>query len=191
MNKLMSKLTGLVVIALITLSFTTIKENEKAINIKESKIGWIGKKITGQHTGNINFTSGNLIFKKDKLVGGSFVVDMTSIEVTDLQGEYKGKLEGHLKSDDFFGVDKFATSTLVFTKVKEAKGNYSVTADLTIKGITESVNFDMVVSANSANASLKVDRTKYGIRYGSASFFDDLKNKAIDNEFELNVSLKF
>ncbi|WP_139958101.1 YceI family protein [Flavicella sediminum] len=191
MSKIVSKLTGLVLVALVTLSFTTLKKETKSIKTDESKIEWVGKKIGGQHTGDLMFKSGDLIFKGEKLVGGSFVVDMSSINVTDLSGKMKGKLEGHLKADDFFGVDKHATSTLVFTKVKGANGKFAVTADITIKGITESINFDLLVKGNTATASLKVDRTKHGIKYGSSSFFDNLKDKAIDNEFELNVALKF
>jgi len=185
------KTTVAVFIALITLSFVSIKTETKAIKVSESSIKWVGKKITGQHNGTISLKEGALSFKKNKLVGGSFVVDMTSIEVKDLSGKHKNNLEGHLKSGDFFGTEKFKTASLVFTKVKGKKGKYVVTGDLTIKGITESILFDLTISENTATSSLKVDRTKYGIKYKSSSFFDNLKNKAINNEFELEVVLKF
>ena len=185
----MIKSTLALVLALATLSFTTIKKEKKQIKADSSSIKWVGKKITGQHDGTINVKSGFFTFKGEKLVGGTVVVDMNSIVVGDLEGKYKTKLEGHLKADDFFGVANHATSKLVFTKVKGKNGNYKVTGDLTIKGITKPVSFDISIKGNKATAKLKVDRTLYGIKYGSASFFDNLKNKAIDNEFELEVSL--
>ena len=125
------------------------------------------------------------------LVGGKFVIDMSTINTTDLEGDYKKKLDGHLKDDDFFGVEKHKTASLVFTSLKQNGTNYIVNADLTIKGITNKVKFKMQVLENSAIADLKIDRTKYDIKYGSASFFDDLKDRAIYDEFDLNVNLSF
>ncbi|NQX82892.1 MAG: YceI family protein [Flavobacteriaceae bacterium] len=174
------------------LSFKPNHEDKKQINIEKSQVKWKGEKVTGSHEGLISLKGGSLTFENSKLTGGEFVMDMASINVTDLEGEYKGKLEGHLKADDFFGTSKFPTAKLVMKMVKEtSKGNYNVVASLTIKGITESVTFDMVVSGNKATVSTKIDRTKYGIKYGSASFFDNLKDKAIYDEFDLNVELVF
>ncbi|MBT8320298.1 MAG: YceI family protein, partial [Eudoraea sp.] len=93
---------------------TPIEVVTKQVKTTESTVTWKGYKVTGSHYGNINLNSGSLSFDGDKLVGGEFVVDMSSLISTDLEGEYKGKLEGHLKSDDFFGVEKHPTSTLVF-----------------------------------------------------------------------------
>ena len=125
------------------------------------------------------------------LVGGKFLIDMSTINTTDLEGDYKKKLDGHLKADDFFGVEKHKTASMVFTTIKQNGANYIVNADLTIKGITNKVKFKMQVSENSAIANLKIDRTKFDIKYGSASFFDDLKDRAIYDEFDLNVNLSF
>lgn len=165
----------------------------KKINVEKSTINWLGKKVTGKHTGTISFESGTLVFEKNALKGGSFTVDMTSINVTDLEaGKGKEKLEGHLKSDDFFGVEKYPTSTLEFKKIgSKGNGVYSVTADLTIKGITNSVTFDITVNGNTATAKLVVDRSKYDVRYGSGSFFDNLGDKTIYDDFELTVNLQF
>lgn len=173
-------------------SFGLTAQNKK-INVEKSTINWVGKKVTGQHDGTINFSSGTLVFENNKLKGGSFEVDMTSIAVKDLEaGKGKEKLEGHLKSSDFFGVEKFNTATLVF-KTIGSKGSdiYSVTADLTIKGITEPVKFDIALGATSARTSLKINRTKYDIKYGSGSFFDNLGDKAIDDDFELTIVLNY
>ena len=117
---------------------------------------------------------------------------MTTLTATDLTGEYKDKLDGHLKADDFFGTEKFPTATLVFKKITpKTAGLYVITADLTIKGITKPVTFDLTVGKNAATTTLVVNRTSYDIKYGSKSFFDSLGDKAISDEFELKVSLKF
>jgi polyisoprenoid-binding protein YceI len=117
---------------------------------------------------------------------------MTTISSTDLEGEYKGKLDGHLKADDFFGVENHPTSSLVFTNVTASgKNAYSVTGDLTIKGKTNPITFTISIYGNKATTSLKIDRTKYDIKYGSANFFDGLKDKAIYDEFDLVADLEF
>ncbi|MEZ4802109.1 MAG: YceI family protein [Gelidibacter sp.] len=166
---------------------------DKKVDVVNSTIKWTGHKVTGQHEGTIQLKEGVLNFDdKNQLTGGTFTIDMGTLTVTDLEGEMNGKLTGHLKSEDFFGVEKHTTSTFVITNVVGKDGKYKVTGDLTIKGITNPITFDMMVKDNNtATANLKVDRTKYDIKYGSASFFDGLKDKAIYDEFDLNVNLKF
>ncbi len=117
---------------------------------------------------------------------------MTSLTATDLTGEYQGKLNGHLKADDFFGTEKFPTAKLVFKKIGNKSANvYNVTADLTIKGITKPVTFVLTVNGNTATTAFNVDCTKYDIKYNSKSFFESIGDKAIYDEFELKVNLKF
>jgi polyisoprenoid-binding protein YceI len=171
---------------------TTIAQNKK-VNVEKSKINWVGKKVTGQHSGTINFADGTLVFKKNALKGGSFTVDMTSIAVTDLEaGKGKEKLEGHLKADDFFGTAKFATAKLTFKTIAKNKDNtYNVTANMTIKDITAPVSFVLSVKGNTAATSLKIDRTKYGIKFKSKNFFENLGDNVIDDEFDLTVNLQF
>ena len=119
-------------------------------------------------------------------------MNMTSLTTTDLTGEYQGKLNGHLKADDFFGTDKFPTASLNFKKITPKSNSlYVVTADLTIKGITKPVTFDLTVKGNTATSTFNINRTVYDIKYGSKSFFDSIGDKAIDDEFELKVNLKF
>ena len=168
-----------------------ISAQETTINAAESTIHWLGKKVTGQHEGNISLVSGKLEMEGDVLTGGSFTVDMSSMTVTDIQGEYAEKLKRHLKSDDFFGVATNPEATLAFTSV-EAKGTglYTVTGDFTIKGKTNPATFDLQISVGEATAKVIIDRSLYGIRYGSTSFFDNLGDKAIYNDFELDVTLK-
>ena len=182
----------IIIIALISFSFTTIERDKKEIKVENSKVIWKGYKVTGSHEGTIALQSGILTFETDKLVGGEFVIDMTTITNTDLDGDNKGKLEGHLKSDDFFGVTTFPTATLVFKDVKSTgKNSYAVTGDLTIKGIKNPVSFDISIYGSKATASVKIDRTKFDVRYGSTSFFDNLKDKAIYDEFDLVTDLEF
>lgn len=166
----------------------------KSINVASSSIGWKGYKVLGSHEGIISFKSGNLNFDNNMLVGGDLVVDMTSINCTDLKaGAGKEKLEGHLKSDDFFGIAEHPTSSIKITKVvsRGKPGEYKLTADLTIKNVTKQIKFDAVVGDKSASAALKIDRSDFNIKYGSGSFFDNLGDKTIYDEFDLNINIIF
>ena len=187
----MKNLKTIAIALLVTVS-TIATSQVKKVDAAKSTISWVGKKVTGQHSGTIALKEGSLIFKGKKLTGGSFVVDMTSLTATDLTGEYLGKLNGHLKADDFFGTDKFPTSKLVFKKIAD-KGNgvYNVTADLTIKDVTAPINFTITVKGTTATTVLNIDRTKYGIKYNSGNFFENLGDKTISDEFELTVTLQF
>lgn len=165
---------------------------EKAVKTDASKVTWKGYKFAGSHEGTIDIKEGTFVFDGDKLTGGEFVMDMTSIGATDLEGDGKGKLDGHLKSADFFGVDKHPTSKLVFTSVKATgKNSYEVTGDLTIKNITKPITFDVSIYGSKANANLKIDRSKYDVKYNSTSFFDSLGDKVIYDEFDLVADLQF
>lgn len=192
MKNTVKNLVVLAIVAVFTLSFTTIDKNKKEIKADKSKVVWKGYKVTGSHEGTIAIKSGFLNFDADKLTGGEFVIDMTTINTTDMQGEYKGKLDGHLKSGDFFDVAAYPTAKLVFVNVKATgKNAYTVTGDLTIKGKTNPVTFTMSIYGNKATTSLKIDRTKFGIEYKSTNFFENLKDKAIYDEFDLVSDLEF
>ena len=171
---------------------TPVADEKVPVKTDESKVTWKAYKVTGSHTGTVNLQEGALIFNEGTLTGGEFQVDMTSLISTDLEGEYKQKLEGHLKSDDFFGVSEHPSAKLVFTDVKAAgKNSYEVTGDLTIKGITKPVSFDVSIYGNKATATMKIDRAQYNVRYGSGSFFENLGDKTIYDEFDLVVDLEF
>lgn len=178
--------------ALVTLITLSTTAQTKKVDAAKSTVNWVGKKVTGSHEGTIDLKDGALVFKGTKLSGGMFNVDMTSINTTDLEGKSKASLEGHLKSEDFFGTENFPTANLVFKKIAD-KGNgvYGITADLTIKAITKPITFDITVLENTATADLKVDRTKYNITYKSGNFFTDLGDKAIYDDFLLKVKLVF
>lgn len=185
-------LIAALIIATITFAFTTIEDGVKEIKIESSSVTWKGYKVTGSHAGSIALKQGSLEFKEGNLVGGEFTIDMSTIENTDMEGEYKAKLEGHLKSDDFFGVTTYPTANLIFKEVKSTgKNSYEVSGDLTIKGKTNPVNFDISIYGNKATANVKIDRTAFDVRYGSTSFFDNLQDKAIYDEFDLITDLEF
>lgn len=178
------------VFALALFAFSTAVEKKK-VNVEASKISWTGEKLTGSHEGTINLKDGYFEMEDGKLIGGEFRADMTSIIVTDLEGDSKGKLEGHLNSDDFFGVKDYPTATFVInTAAEKSNGVYGISGDLTIKGKTNPIAFDLKMDGNTATTKLVIDRTKYDIRYGSGSFFDDLGDKTIYDEFTLDIMLK-
>ena len=192
MKNRVKTIAAALIIATITFAFTTIEDGKKEVKVESSSVTWKGYKVTGSHAGNIALKQGSLDFKDGKLVGGEFVIDMTSIVNTDMEGEYKAKLEGHLKSDDFFGVSTYPTAKLVFDSVKSTgKNSYEVTGNLTIKDKTNPVTFDISIYGNKATANVKIDRTLYDVRYGSTSFFDNLQDKAIYDEFDLITDLEF
>lgn len=171
-----------------------VAEEKKEVKTEASTVTWKAYKVTGSHTGTLELDQGYLLFDDEKLTGGEFTVDMSSLVSTDLEGdpENKGKLEGHLNSDDFFYTKNHPTSKLVFTDIKSTgKNSYEVTGDLTIKNITKPVVFDVSVYGSKATATVKVDRTDYDIKYGSGNFFENLGDKTIYDEFDLVVDLEF
>ncbi len=164
------------------------------VKISDSKVEWTARKVTGKHTGTVAIKSGKVAMNDGIMTGASITMDMTSIAVTEMNDPSKSKLEGHLRSDDFFAVDKFPTATLKTTSVVALdEGDYQITADLTIRGITHPITFDATVIPDGkvyrAMAHLVVDRTLYDVKYGSGKFFDDLGDSTIYDEFDLNVSL--
>ena len=178
------------------MSFTTmLNQDHVKVNIEASTVKWIGSKITSSHEGDIKISSGKLVLEDGMLVGGEFVIDMTSMVCTDLKPNEGGdKLVKHLKADDFFGVENHPTSNLKITNVSHVSdSNYLITADLTIKGITHPVDFNADVKINNeaylATSTLVFDRTKYGIEYNSGSFFDNLGDYLILDDITLELFL--
>ena len=162
------------------------------VNTQKSTVEWKANKVTGSHEGLINIKTANLTFDNDLLTGGEVTIDMSSINCTDLSGPYKNKLEDHLNSSDFFNVSDYPSSTLVIKECSKVNENkYNVFADLTIKNITESIEFVAELSNNVATAFLDIDRTKFDIKYGSGSFFENLGDKMIDDNFNLRVNINY
>ncbi len=157
-----------------------------------SQVMWTGSKIGGQHMGTLNITEGSVSTQAGKVTSGKFTIDMNSLTCTDLKaGEGKEKLEGHLKSADFFDTAKSPTATFVITEA----GGGNITGNLTMKGITKSVTFPSAVIVSPQGVSVttpdfSIDRTNWGIQYGSATFIDGLKDKAINDKVGLKIVLQ-
>ena len=190
-------MTKNILFSLVLSLFTIVSFSQKIVevNTDASRLMWVGSKLTSSHQGEINLKSGELEIKDGKLVGGQFVIDMTSIKNTDIEDEEsRNKLEKHLKDEDFFGVDKHPESKIKITKaVSVNKEDYKITADLTIKEITHSISFSANVKIDNdaflATSIIKFDRTKWDIKYNSKSFFEDLGDYMILDEIELKLFL--
>ena len=166
------------------------------IDAKESSIKWIGSKVTSSHEGNVSLLKGALSINHGTLVGGEIAIDMSSITCTDIESEKKNQyLVDHLNDEDFFNTESFPIAIIQIDKVIKGKGDdYNIAALLTIKGITNPIvfdaSFDMVGKSFTANAKIVIDRTKWGIKYGSGSFFENLGDKMILDEISFEVLLK-
>ncbi|QNH61303.1 YceI family protein [Hymenobacter sediminicola] len=181
---------------------SSLKAADKTYKVQPqlSTLGWVGKKVTGQHDGNVQFKDGSVLVRGNQIVGGTFVVDMNTLKVTDIKdADTNGKLVGHLRSEDFFSIDKNPTATFKITKVATLKkadaagNNANITGDLTIKGITQSITFPAKTGVKgglaSASGTATIDRTKFDIKYGSKSFFESIGDKAIMDEFTLSFNV--
>lgn len=194
MKKLSVLLGGFALLT--TLAFTyAVKPAAAIVDVKASEIVWKAYKVTGAHTGKLQLKSGSLTFNNDQLTGGSFEIDMNSISCTDMSGGMADKLVGHLKSEDFFNVAQHPTAKLAITKVisRGTPGAYKVQGNLTIKGITNAIKFNADIKEEGgkkwATTKITLDRADYDIRYGSGSFFENLGDKTIYDEFDLEVKI--
>lgn len=182
-------------VAIALFSFAAPPSVKYKVDTKQSTLQWTGKKVTGQHHGTIPISAGEFNADGTLIKDGSFEVNVAGLTNTDLtDDESNAKLVRHLKSDDFFGVEKYPTATFTITSVTPKSGNeYTVKGNLTIKGKTNEIEFPAVVTTEGksivATAKIPVDRSKYDVRYGSKSFFDNLGNKYIDDEFQLDLKL--
>lgn len=165
-------------------------QNKLTADAEKTQMQWKGEKVLGEHSGTIKLKSGWLNWDNNQIKGGEFIIDMTSLE----ESQDNQKLEGHLKSADFFDVQKFPESKLVLTESTPFdKGTGDVKGMLTIKDVTNPVEFKASSQKKDDGlwfyCRIVIDRTKYNIKYGSGSFFDNLGDKTIYDEFELKVSL--
>ncbi len=184
--KSISKLAiiGLIAFGFIPSSFASVK-----IDAKKSTFNWKGtKKIGGgQHVGTISLKSATAKVEKDQVVAGEFVMDMNSINVTDLEGKKKNDFLGHMKSDDFFNTEKFPEAKLVITG---PAGKDKVKAKLTIRDKTEPIEIQFKKTGNVYTGKLQFDRSKFGVNYGSATIFEKLTlDKVINNEVDLEFNI--
>ncbi len=165
-----------------------------------STLGWEGKAVTHGHKGTMQFTGGDLLVKNNAVVGGDATVDMKTLKATDItDAEQHTKFVGHMSSDDFFGVEKNPTATFKIVSVTPIKGaaatadNATIAGDMTIKGVTNRITFPAKVGVKNgvaaATGKVTIDRTKFGLKYGSKSFFDSIGDKAIYDDFTLDFNV--
>jgi len=167
-----------------------ISGTELVVNAAESTVEWTGKKVSGQHHGTVDITSGALVVEGDQLIGGQFVIDLNTINDLDMEGEFKEKLEAHLKSDDFFDVANHPEAKFEITGVTPSseEGVLVVSGNLTIRGVTKNITFDAHVaelSETSANvkADFNIAREDWGVNYAGQA--DDLISKEINFKIAL------
>lgn len=156
----------------------------------QSNIDWVGRKVTGAHNGTIAVKWGEVVLTDDKITGGIFVIDTTSIKILDVTDPAtNAQFAGHLASDDFFSTEKYPEASLEITSVW---GGH-IEGNLTIKGITHPASLEAVITASDdtlrAIGKLIIDRTKYGMKFRSANFFKDLGDTLIYNNFELTITI--
>ena len=193
--------SSVLVVALMTFNIAGATEKNTAkkpvaykVDLAKSNTKWHAKKVTGEHFGTINLSNGSLNIDGNKITGGTFEIDMNSIKCTDItDAGYNAKLVGHLKSDDFFSVEKNPKAKFVIKKVEGKGDSYNITGDLTIKGITNSITFPATVKTDAkglnATAKIVLDRSKWDIRYGSKTFFPNIGDKMINDDFEIDLAL--
>jgi len=164
--------------------------------IDSSSVTWKGFAPTKSHNGTIKISEGYLAFDEGKLSGGNFIIDMKTIEDLSLEDkEYNAKLEGHLSSADFFDVEKHPFSAFTITGVEEKNGKLMVKGNLTVKDIKKNIEFPATVAINDATVTLvsepfTIDRTEWDVKYNSGKFFEDLKDKLINDEIEFVIAVK-
>tara|TARA_R110002012_G_scaffold64308_2_gene169032 strand:- start:1154 stop:1807 length:654 start_codon:yes stop_codon:yes gene_type:complete len=166
------------------------------VDTEASTIMWKGFKPTGSHVGNIKIESGVFTMNGDAIESGSFLIDMASINVTDIPAEDEGnaKLAGHLKSPDFFDVEAFPASAFEVTGFTSENGKMMLSGNLKMKDVENNISIPVMVSENNdtitiTSESFSVDRSKWNIKYGSKSFFDDLGDKFINDDMELQIKI--
>jgi polyisoprenoid-binding protein YceI len=183
-----------------------VDTNAVAFNLDTTAtmVNWVGSKPAGKHTGTIKVKDGSVSVKSGNIVAGSFTLDMNSVNVTDLKGKEKASLESHLKGmekgkeDDFFNTPKYPTGKFEVTKVAGVTGDstasHLIYGNLTLKNITKEVSFKANVKTDASSVSVMtkpfmINRTDFGIKYGSKTFFDNLKDKFIDDNFSVQLNL--
>ena len=187
----------------IALTFSTIvllmlvgnAQERYTVNTVISSLEWIGKKVTGQHQGVIDLKKGSYLFENGLITSGELIINMQSIKITDIEDkEQNDKLKNHLVSSDFFSVEKQPTAQLTIVKSQKIdETRLKVTADLTIKGITKRIEFEVTLLIEGkkmvAIGEVDIDRTQFDIRYGSGSFIDNLGDKAIKDLFTIKFKV--
>ena len=180
-------------IAFATFSFVSqalYSQENFTVNVENSTLNWKGYKLTGSHTGTIKLISGNVVLKNNKIIGGNFVADMNTIK----EADGNAKLEGHLKSEDFFEVETYPTSEFEITEATVKAGKIQVIGNMTIKGITKQITFPATLMVNEdvmtlTSETFQINRADFNVKFKSKTFFNDLKDKFVNDEFDFQVTI--
>ena len=197
----MSLRTITLAVVLATVLLGSLSANDTLqVDLENSQVNWVGRKVTGEHTGTLNLSSGWVVMNKTNLIGGKFIFDMTSISNTDIESpEWKQKLEDHLRAKDFFYVDSFPHVILEIKENQPQSGdksasNNQILADLTIRGIKQELSFPISLQQSesifSAEGTVDIDRTLYNIQYKSGKFIEDLGDKLIYDDFTVQFMVQ-
>ena len=171
-----------------------LKKGDYAVEVSSSKLIWTGKELsTKQHKGTLNIKKGQIIISDKGLISGDIEIDMSTINTTDLQGKGKDRLDGHLKSPDFFDVKQHPVAFLKFqgNEKHSSNGKFKFDGELTIKNISHPISFySEIENPNGkliAKAEVIFDRSLYNVRFGSGKFFDNLGDRLIYDEISIDV----
>lgn len=178
----------------------TVEAVTYTVDTEASNIAWVGSKPTEDHTGNISLSSGMVKVNSEELESGEFTIDMNSIEVTDLEGDKAASLKAHLTgeregtSSDFFNTAKYPTAKFVVTGLNTVGEKTMLEGNLTLKDVTKNVSFPVGVKYDGDKMMLNseeftIDRTDWGIKYGSSSLADVVADKAISDDIKLTINL--
>lgn len=182
-------------IALSAIAVANNNNGKYTIDTQNSVVEWFAEKVTGKHNGTMNIQEGSLIVENGAITSGEVTIDMNSLTVLDIEDpKYNANLVNHLKSDDFFSVEKHETSTFKINEIVKLDGNkHNIKGDLTIKGITHELEFPATIVEDGnkivAIGEAQVDRTKYDIKYRSGKFFEELGDKMIYDTFTIKVKI--
>jgi polyisoprenoid-binding protein YceI len=196
----MKKTIAASVLFLMAITFLAFRKEGKSaglykIDRAKSSMTWVGKKVIGGENGTIDIKNGSVNYNGSTITAGSFTIDMNTIKTLSQEGDNKSKLENHLKSADFFQVSKFPVSTFKVKRVVKGSGDdATVTGALTIKGISRDITFPIKMNAIDGRLEItakdiKVDRTKYGVKFASKSLKSTVSDKAINDEFTIGFTL--
>jgi polyisoprenoid-binding protein YceI len=169
---------------------------ENNVDLAASVVTWKGSKPTGTHNGTVALKESTLTVTDGKLTTGEFIIDMSSIKCLDLKDpKDAASLVGHLSSGDFFDVAKFPTAKFVIASVEEADGKLSITGNLTVKDTTKGITIPATFTEEGGVYTFKsepfnIDRTEFGIEYKSTKFFNNLKDKFINDLVEMSFEVK-
>lgn len=197
------KVQSLIIAGALSLSSLSFAATERFnLDTKESKVEWTGSKVVGgKHHGEVSAKSGFLQVKDGQPAEANVVIDMTSLKNSDLtEADKNKKLVDHLKSDDFFSVDKFPVAELTIKTIhkdkKNSKNTYTWSGEIQIKGIKKPLSGPATLVEDTAKkkvltSELEVDRTEFDVRYGSGKFFENLGDKVISDKFTLKTKMVF